>query len=171
MRRQLLLIIAILAFAVIIAGCAQQQQQQYTKLAELDKDFKLKQGESAFFKSDNMKVIFVNITEDSRCPSEANCFWEGQVTALLRVEYSEVITHDIKCAPADAECMAEFYGPWEHKITLRAGHENEAFGKIRTPISSRFNIMRLVEVNPYPETPEPIKQSDYSIKLIMSEAG
>ena len=127
MKRQLLFIIAILSFVVIASGCTQQQQQQKnTKIAELGKDFTLKQGETAFFKSENLRVKFVNITEDSRCPSEVN-------------------------------------------LALRAGHVDDAFRDFNA--FSNHYILRILEVNPYPESAEIIKQSDYSAKFILYSGG
>lgn len=33
----------------------------------------------------NLKIKFLNITEDSRCPSDVVCVWEGQATAVINI--------------------------------------------------------------------------------------
>jgi hypothetical protein len=63
---------------IFIGGCIQ-------KIPELDVPFQLKIDQVAFIKSENIKIIFKNVTEDSRCPSDVECIWEGQVTIVINI--------------------------------------------------------------------------------------
>lgn len=44
-----------------------------------------KEGENQFLKEYEMNVTFKGITEDSRCPKDVNCIWEGVATAEIEV--------------------------------------------------------------------------------------
>lgn len=45
----------------------------------------LKEGENKFVKELGMNVTFKKIVEDSRCPKDVNCVWEGVATAEIEV--------------------------------------------------------------------------------------
>lgn len=45
----------------------------------------LKEGESKFLKDQEMTVTFKSITEDSRCPKDVNCVWQGVATAQVEL--------------------------------------------------------------------------------------
>ena len=47
--------------------------------------FRLKVGQTARLRSENFRIKFLKVAEDSRCPLGARCFWAGQVTILLRI--------------------------------------------------------------------------------------
>jgi hypothetical protein len=68
---------------LVMAGCA--SAPKYDVAAVLGKEFTLGQGQAAYIASESMLVKFVNVTEDSRCPSDVVCVWAGQVTTQLQV--------------------------------------------------------------------------------------
>jgi len=45
----------------------------------------LKEGENKFVKELGMNITFKKIVEDSRCPKDVNCVWEGAATAEIEV--------------------------------------------------------------------------------------
>lgn len=45
----------------------------------------LKEGENKFVKELGMNITFKRIVEDSRCPKDVNCIWEGAATAEIEV--------------------------------------------------------------------------------------
>lgn len=45
----------------------------------------LKEGESKFLKDQELTVTFKTITEDSRCPKDVNCVWQGVATAQVEL--------------------------------------------------------------------------------------
>ncbi len=45
----------------------------------------LKEGENIFLKDQQMNVTFKQITEDSRCPENARCVWQGVATAKIEL--------------------------------------------------------------------------------------
>ena len=48
---------------------------------KLDEPFSISIGQSASILSEDLKITFVNVTEDSRCPKSVTCVWAGQVSA------------------------------------------------------------------------------------------
>jgi len=57
--------------------------------ASLNAPFQLKINQTAIIKSENIKLTFLNVTEDSRCPEGTVCVWAGQVKALLLLEVNQ----------------------------------------------------------------------------------
>ncbi len=51
----------------------------------LDTEFELKVGDTAVIEDEDLHIQFWNVPEDSRCPSDVNCVWEGQARVTLRV--------------------------------------------------------------------------------------
>ena len=53
--------------------------------SHLGEEFSLKSGQTAVISGENLKIEFIEVTEDSRCPKGATCIWEGRVTALVEI--------------------------------------------------------------------------------------
>ena len=68
---------------IFLVGCIQPDFSVIP--AELDVPFQLKINQTGFIKSENIKIFFLNVTEDSRCPSDVECIWPGQVTILINI--------------------------------------------------------------------------------------
>lgn len=73
--KQTLLLASVLAL-VFVSGCINQSVAK----ASLNAPFQLKFGEVAAIESEELKIKFLNVTEDSRCPSNVECFWRGAAT-------------------------------------------------------------------------------------------
>ncbi|MGB7443179.1 MAG: hypothetical protein WA919_19100 [Coleofasciculaceae cyanobacterium] len=89
--------------------------------------------------SGNFEIKLLNI-EDSRCPSDVQCVWSGQVTATVSVTSSE-------------QSLGNF------DLTLRPGQANLAIQEIDC-----YSI-KLVQVVPYPNTTQNIDILDYFTTL------
>ena len=101
-------------------------------------DNMIKIGES-FTADDGTEISFLGLVEDSRCPSEAVCVWEGQAKVNIRV-VPNATAHDIE-------------------LTKRAGHPELAVTMVED------KTVRLVDVSPYPETTLLIDSSEYIITV------
>lgn len=75
--------IAIL-LCVALAGCSSVRSQE-TKTVEPGGEVTLAPGETVSVKAADMKVRFLGVTEDSRCPRDVNCIWAGQVKVRLEI--------------------------------------------------------------------------------------
>ncbi len=111
---------------------------------KLGEQFQLEIGQTAFIKSRDVRVKMLNVTEDSRCPADAVCIWEGQVTVLLNVMHNE-------------EDLGNF------DLTIRGGDKNLA---IKT--FDGYSI-QLMKVDPYPFASQPTELTDYVATLQVSE--
>jgi len=56
----------------------------------LDQDFTLRLGQSALISDENLRVRFASVLEDSRCPKNVACVWEGQARIVLIARYRDV---------------------------------------------------------------------------------
>jgi len=106
--------------------------------ANLDSEFALQVNQSAEIKSEDMKITFLNITSDSRCPSDVTCIWQGQAGIELDVQKGEV----------------------ESTVSLSIGGDS-------SPEESIFNsyLIQLVDLSPYPISTKNIQPEDYTATI------
>ena len=112
--------------------------------ATLETEFQLEIGHTAVIQDEDLEIQFWNLPEDSRCPSDVVCIWEGQVRIILRVGK----TGDEK---------------QEVEVTSRAGHGDLA----RAGLGDY--LIDLIAVEPYPVSTETIGLEDYVITLVASK--
>jgi hypothetical protein len=113
-------------------------------LPALGSQFKLKVNQTTALKSDNIKVKLLNVTDDSRCPSDVECIWAGQVSVLVNVTKDDVKLGDVT-------------------LTLGAGNPELAVKKVGD------YIVEVIEVNPYPISTHTIALSEYIVTLKVSK--
>ena len=77
----IILILAVLA--TLVTGCNSKVDIE----AELGQQFSLYFGQTAEIKGEKLEITFVEIPEDSRCPSDVTCIWEGRVRCRLEMKY------------------------------------------------------------------------------------
>lgn len=102
----------------------------------------LKIGETVDINS-NFQVTLVNILDDSRCPSDVTCIWEGTVSAEINIM-------------KDGESRGTYVIP----IGLADGMESQ--------LIDDFYVM-LYDVTPYPVSTKQIESSEYVATLIISK--
>lgn len=66
--------------------------------ASLDQEIQLAPGEQAVYSQQRLTVEFVRVVTDSRCPTDATCFWAGEVTVQLAIwtDGAAAVQHEIK---------------------------------------------------------------------------
>lgn len=109
--------------------------------------FKLGVNQTAYLLPADLVFRFVNVTEDSRCPSDVQCIWAGQVSILI--EYSRAST---------GQSLGNF------TLTLMGSSSTE----ISTTIEGY--LVKLARVDPYPVSTEQIQPSNYVATLIVLKA-
>jgi len=111
---------------------------------QLETPFDIQINQTAFIESENLQIRLSDI-QDSRCPSDVQCVWEGQVTVS--------VSKDIGGNNAGTFVLGT------------ATHLN--------PSIQQFDkyFLQLIKVEPYPTSTEPILPSDYivTMKLISTE--
>lgn len=124
-------------YAVFLLAFASIASQAGEKVIVLDREFKLKIGESAKAPREGLKVEFDSVSEDSRCPKGVNCVWAGNAKILLKVQKDTG-------KPADVE--------------LNTNINPKTFRYLEYDLS-------LKELKPYPESDRTIKTSDYEVTV------
>lgn len=111
----------------------------YPKLGE---EFRLGQDELAFFRSENIWIKFVNVREDSRCPADVLCIWQGRVSIGVNVIKDEQNTgFPLTLGESDSLALQTFDGYY----------------------------IRLLKVEPYPFATGSIQPSEYAVTLFVTE--
>ena len=133
-----LLFLAAVLFILTSSQCNEQAGEGY----QLGEAFELKIGEQKACQCDAPIVKVNSMKEDSRCPENTNCMWEGQAV----VEFS-LINADQK-----EEAL---------ELTLRKGHP-----KLSTKVVGPYQYS-IQQVSPYPKDGVKINDEDYVIQLVV----
>ncbi|HKE96834.1 MAG TPA: hypothetical protein VKB34_21180 [Povalibacter sp.] len=70
-----------------LAGCGAARSQE-SQAVDLGAEVTLAPGATAAVKAAGMKVRFVAVTEDSRCPRDTTCVWAGEVKVQIEIQQS-----------------------------------------------------------------------------------
>ena len=136
--KRLFCLMGLVLLMLPFAGCAS------TIDANLDTQFTLSPGQSAYINSEKMYVKFIGITQDSRCPTGVECIRAGDVSASIE------ITQDGVKSPAT--------------LTITGGlNSSMAF------VSQFYTLT--ASVTPYPAAAKTIKKGDYRLLLNVSKSA
>lgn len=106
----------------------------------LNGEYTFKYGETQEFAKSKLSIAFMEVLEDSRCPTGVDCMWEG----LAKIQLG------ITQGANESE---------QTELTLRSGQPDLA----KTELAD-YQI-ELLEVNPYPKKGSKIAKEDYQIRL------
>jgi hypothetical protein len=106
--------------------------------------FDLKFGQTVTVASGDMKIKFTDMLGDSRCPLNAVCIWEGEVTCRLDINYG---------------------GKVVQKMLVKSGNSPEYATTDFAGYTIRF------DVQPYPEAGKSIAKSSYFLRLIITKGS
>lgn len=110
--------LATLAVAAIVtlgpAGCTPVTNGTIT--ATPSTDFDLAMGASAIIEGSPLRIHFDSVPEDSRCPINVVCVWEGNATVRLSLD-SAAKTQTIDLRTSGGAPTVQAFG---HTIALRA---------------------------------------------------
>jgi len=110
-----------------------------TIFPNLNEPFEIKVGNSLVI-PDGILITILNV-EDSRCPADVLCVWQGEAKVLINVKKA-----------------SQYLGNFT--LTSTAGQETQSF--------DGYSI-KLVEVQPYPYSSKEIMPSDYAVTLAVSK--
>ncbi len=109
--------------------------------AQLNQPFTLYLGQEAHFPGEDLSVIFLDVPEDSRCPSQVECAWSGQAIILIQAQLNGLT-------------------PAKYELNNNPILKEDAAGYMK------YNI-KFVKLEPYPEHPEkPIPPAMYAATLV-----
>lgn len=142
-----LICFAVVCFALpdcrgaVVAG---KRTEGSTRVARLDNELKLKAGQRAVLKRGGLRIKFLAVENDSRCPKNVTCVWAGNAEVLL-----EVSTHGGRGK--------------EMKLNTNASRQTSDEGKYRG------YMVKLIGLSPYPQDGRKIAARDYTVTLLISK--
>lgn len=110
------------------------------KRAQLGREFTLKIGEQVLIKEAGLRISFVKVGDDSRCPKGVTCIWAGNGKVVLKISRGGA-----KAAEFELNTNLE---PKQHRF-------------------EDYDI-KLVGLNPYPQKDVKIERGQYAATLMVS---
>lgn len=101
--------------------------------------FQLKINQTASLEHDTIKVKFLNVISDSRCPTDVTCVWEGEAKITVNIM-------------KDGQNLGDF------NLTDRAGQNNQVFDG---------HHIQIAKIDPSPMSDKKITLSDYVVTFII----
>ena len=77
--------LAAILLSIVFAGCGAAPSQELPTV-DLGARFTLAPGATMLVKNAGIKVRFIAVTEDSRCPRDVTCIWAGEVKVQLEID-------------------------------------------------------------------------------------
>ncbi len=127
----------LVAATVILASCARQPTAMSAKLGQ---EFTLAPGQAAAITGESLQIRFLEVVNDSRCPTGVTCIWEGQVSCQVEVIYSGSPNRMTLVQPGSGQGKADFN---DYSLT--------------------FNVQ------PYPEAEKQIAKQDYRLSMVIAK--
>ena len=127
-----------------LTGCLSREADADPVTFTLGQEFTLGGGQEAVFDGGDLRVRFSELLEDSRCPTEVECFWTGQarIAVVVQAVGRPAATAYFNTNPAQGE----------NEQSVRAGDVT----------------VDLRSLEPYPRTPDdPIAFEDYRVTLLV----
>jgi len=76
--------LATLGSFLILVSCTDNGVGVYS--AVLDQEFTLQLGHSVTVEGENLLLTFTDVPEDSRCPQDVMCVWEGNGRVAMKID-------------------------------------------------------------------------------------
>jgi hypothetical protein len=135
--RKLIGVLLVLTAILLLIGCTSDK----TIEASLDEEFTLAIGQTASISSENLKIKFLDVPADSRCPKDVQCPWAGEVTCSFEITSDGATEQVTMTLPGLNDVTAgQTFGNYRYKFT----------------------------VEPYPESTKEIEKEDYRVKIRVS---
>jgi len=133
-----LLVVIFTCLLLLTSSCVASNEVE----VRLGEEFSLKSGQIAVISGENLKIEFVEVTEDSRCPKGVTCVWEGRVSCLVEITYRESL----------------------HSVVLTEP------GLTKFPSEQSFQEYKFgYHIEPYPEASVDIAKEEYRLYLKISK--
>ena len=130
---------------VFLWSCTSVAGPEYDATAALNQPFELRVGERVRVQHAGLELHFVEVGEDSRCPSNALilCVWEGDAAVVVEIT------------------------PFQR--TTRTDTLHTTLDPKEVDVGSL--VLRLERLDPYPEDVTPIPVDDYVASLVLTNSS
>ena len=130
----------ILSLPLFLVACASSGGNAPTSPTPgLNEEFTLSPGQTATVNGANVRLTFDRVSEDSRCPTDVSCVWEGDAVVVLEVKV-------------------------EAEEATREVHTQGDGSRSRTAPVGDY-VVTLVRLEPVPRSTTPIQASAYRATL------
>jgi len=95
-----------------ISGCGKDEYK-------MGEEFSLSIGETASIKGEQLQIRFLEISEDSRCPRNVTCIWEGRAVAVIEIFQGDTSQQIMLIEQGLSESSAkEQFGEYEFRFRV-----------------------------------------------------
>ncbi|MGX9788583.1 hypothetical protein [Mycobacterium sp. MMS18-G62] len=138
----------VVLFGLALTAChTGQEARADAPEANLNEPFALGGGQEAVIASENLRVRFEQVLEDSRCPARVKCVWTGQARIAVVVQPNTSVPSTVTF------------------------NTNPAPGQTVDVVAVGEYTIELQSLDPYPQSPEdPIPFEDYRATLVVRKA-
>jgi hypothetical protein len=112
--------------------------------ARLGRPFNLRAGRQVTVKRERLRIKFVAVDEDSRCPANVTCVWAGNAAVRLEVSTTRRNSKALKLNTNMSPTLVDEKQYRGYKV-------------------------KLVELSPYPRSNQQIAAGDYVVTLLVSK--
>ena len=138
----------IAALVLALAGCQSHAAQADPIEAGLDHEFVLHGGQEVTIRGADLRLRFTDVLEDSRCPTEVECFWTGQARIAVDAVHGQGVPTPVEFNTNPA--------PGQGKLTNEVGNYT----------------VELKSLDPYPKTPDDSPAlTDYRATLLVRQTA
>jgi hypothetical protein len=125
---------------LFLAACASSGGNTPTTPSPgVNEEFILGPGQTATVTGTNVRLTFERVSEDSRCPTDVTCIWEGDAVVVLKVKVeADEVTREV--------------------------HTHGDGARSRTAPAGDYTVT-LVKLDPAPRSTAPIEASAYRATL------
>lgn len=108
----------LMTLPLFLAACASGGGNAPTSpTPALNEEFTLSPGQTATVNGTNVRLTFDRVSEDSRCPTDVNCVWEGDAVVVLKVKAeAEEATREVHTQGGDSRSRKAPVG--DYVVTL-----------------------------------------------------
>src|SRR5205807_2471472 len=98
-----IIVISCISLVIILPHAFADTKESSPSINETQIQLKVNQT----MESDNIKVKFLNVIEDSRCPAGVTCIWEGQVKITVNIiKNDQSLSNFVLTSRAEQQDMA-----------------------------------------------------------------
>lgn len=133
-----LLFVSVEAFGVTRRAAAPES-------ARVGREFTIKVGRTLTLKGETLRLRFVKVAADSRCPKNVDCVWAGNAEVLIEVGNGGAMSR--------------------RTLSLNT---NAGQGRAGEATYGRYTV-KLVSLSPYPSNTRKIRQNQYVATLLVTE--
>lgn len=137
-RRLLIIAVTLLiGLATSLAACSNQPAGT---TAEIGQESILEPGQKVLYSDESLEIRFVEVVNDSRCPTGVQCIWAGEVSVKIEINYQDQQKSMVLTQSGSSDAQTLFL---DYTIAFA--------------------------IQPYPEAQKPIKAKDYRLHLVVTK--